>query len=107
MTDRATHSSEFVLKRLEEGFRFFGREYPGSTWGLAGFLVLALALSMALWFYLRERKTLGLPKVLFLFGLRTATYLLLAWIFLLPAMQSWEESTLRSRVLVAFGGAGG
>ena len=102
MTDRATHSSEFVLKRLEEGFRFFGREYPGSTWGLAGFLVLALALSMALWFYLRERKTLGLPKVLFLFGLRTATYLLLAWIFLLPAMQSWEESTLRSRVLVAF-----
>ncbi len=102
MTDRTTHSTEFVLKRLEDGFRFFGREYPGTTWGLLGFLLLALGLGMALWFYLRERNTLGLPKVLFLFGLRAATYLLLAWIFLLPAMQSWEESTLRSRVLVAF-----
>ena len=102
MNERATQSSEFVLKRLEDGFRFFGREYPGSAWGLAGFLVLALGLGFALWFYLRERKILGMPKVLFLFGLRAATYLLLAWIFLLPAMQTWEESTLRSRVLVAF-----
>ncbi len=102
MNERATQSTEFVLKRLEDGFRFFGREYPGSAWGVAGFLVLALALVVAFWFYLRERKTLGLPKVLFLFGLRATTYILLAWIFLLPAMQTWEESTLRSRVLVAF-----
>jgi hypothetical protein len=102
MNERATQSTEFVLKRLEDGFRFFGREYPGSAWGVAGFLVLALALVVAFWFYLRERKTLGLPKVLFLFGLRATTYFVLAWIFLLPAMQTWEESTLRSRVLVAF-----
>ncbi len=102
MNEQATQSSEFVLRRLEDGFRFAGREYPGSAWGLAGALVLILGLAIALWFYLRERKTLGLPRVFFLFSLRALCYLILAFVFLLPAMQTWEEQTLKSHVLVAF-----
>jgi len=102
MTNQPTQSSEFVLRRLEDGFRFAGREYSGAAWGFIVGLVLLSGLAFALWFYLRERRTLGLPRVLGLFSLRALTYLILAAVFMLPAMQTWEERTLKSHVLVAF-----
>jgi hypothetical protein len=67
-------------------------------WGLTGFmLILGIALTVVM--YVKDSATIGYWAVL-LAPLRMVVYTVLAWAFMLPSLQTWEETEKRSRVLV-------
>jgi hypothetical protein len=65
-------------------------------------IVLALAVVYVVWMYVSDGRSVGWLWATFLGTLRIATYLILAGVFLLPALQNWERSEAFSRVLVIF-----
>jgi hypothetical protein len=90
----------FVLRRLAEPV--FGREWPAWAWyTLLGF-VLAAGFFYVAWMYRRDSAGVGRLWASFLGLLRCTVYVLLAIVFLLPASQSWEETSSHSKVLVLF-----
>jgi hypothetical protein len=98
-----TQISEQIYRRLEEPVRLFGRDLrPGVFWITVLVLVLIVGFIYVGVMYARDSRGVGRLWAALLALLRCAVYLLLAGVFLLPAIQTWEETELRSKVLVLF-----
>jgi hypothetical protein len=101
MNDTTPQSqTEFVLRRLTESLQIGGKEVNPYLWLAILIPVLVLGLVYVGWQYKRDTRSIAWPWAVLLGALRVAVYLILAGIFLLPAMQTWERSEKRSRVLV-------
>jgi hypothetical protein len=92
--------TEFVLRRLTESLQISGKEVNPYLWLAILIPVLLVGLLYIVWQYKRDTQSIAWPWAVALASLRIAVYLILAGIFLLPAMQTWERSEKRSRVLV-------
>ncbi len=112
---RALHSAGPVVAALAAGLRLtgvgclaFALAYPDAVvddWGNAAWLavtagLLLLALATVYTLYARDRRAVGW-KAVPLALLRTGVFCLLAWAFLLPAVQVWEQTEKRSKVVIA------
>ena len=96
-----SQETQFVFRRLEEALRFFGRELDARwVWIFVLILVLGVALFYVVWMYRRDSRTIGGPWATFLAGLRCLVYLVLAAVFLLPALQTWEKTETHSKVVL-------
>ncbi len=95
--------TQFVLRRLEEALRFFGREIePRWFWILVLIVVLAAAFAYVVVMYRRDSRSVGWPWATFLGLLRCTVYVVLAAVFLLPSLQTWEKTETRSKDDVLF-----
>lgn len=98
-----TQESQFVFRRLEEALRLFGRETdPRWFWIATLIVVLAVGFTYVIWMYRRDSRSVGGVWASLLALLRCAVYAVLAAVFLLPAIQTWERTETRSKVVVAF-----
>src|SRR5438067_1527196 len=101
MNDTTPQSqTEFVLRRLSESLQVGGKEVNPYLWLAILIPVLVLGLVYVVWQYKRDCRSIAWPWAVLLGSLRTIVYLILAGIFLLPAMQTWERTEKHSRVLV-------
>jgi hypothetical protein len=100
MDNTSQSQTEFVLRRLSESLQVGGKEVSPYLWLALLIPVLVLGLAYVILQYRRDTRSIAWPWALALGALRVAVYLILAGIFLLPAMQTWERSEKRSRVLV-------
>jgi hypothetical protein len=91
---------EFVLRRLTEALNLGGKEYDGRWWLALAIPLLILALVYVVWMYRRDSQSVGWRWASFLGLLRSAVYLVLGAIFLLPAEQVWDKSTNKSKVVL-------
>ncbi|MBL8796198.1 MAG: hypothetical protein JNM56_20025, partial [Planctomycetia bacterium] len=73
---------------------------PAMFWIPTLIAVLAVGLVYVIWMYMRDAGAVGWAWATFLGATRFAVYLLLASIFLLPALQTWEKTEAHSRVLI-------
>ena len=94
--------TEFVFRRLADPLRIFSKELPPSVWLVILTFVLLLAFVFVGWMYLRDSRSIGILWAMVLGLSRAMVYGLLAFAFLLPAEQTWEQSTSRSKVVIAF-----
>ena len=94
--------TEFVFRRLADPLRIFSKELPPSVWLVILTFVLLLAFVFVGWMYLRDSRSIGIIWAMVLGLSRAMVYALLAFAFLLPAEQTWEQSTSRSKVVIAF-----
>ena len=103
MNEAATSRfSEFVFRRLTEPVKLLGYELNPYAWCFFLAVILVAAFFYIGWMYLRDSRGVG-PWWATLLGLfRAAVYLILAFVFLLPARQSYEQTETRSKVLVLF-----
>jgi hypothetical protein len=103
MNDAATtQTRQIVYRRLTEPIDFFSHELPAQLWVVILGLVLLAGFFYIGWMYLRDSRSVG-PWWASLMGLlRASVYVLLAWVFLLRAEQTWDETQLASKVLVLF-----
>jgi hypothetical protein len=103
MNDQGTQlESEFVLRRLSETFKVFGREHDGIWWLAILAAVLLVGFAFVVWMYVKDSRTVRWYWALPLAGLRICVYLVLAIMFLMPARQGYERTEKRSRVIVVF-----
>jgi hypothetical protein len=91
-------SIEFVAVAIQAN----GREGSGWAWLWLLIPTLMLAFGYSAWMYVRDGWTVGPFWALFLNGLRCIVYVLLALVFLLPAVQSYNQTSQRYEVLVLF-----
>jgi hypothetical protein len=97
-----TQEQQFVFRRLEEALRLFGREVDARwVWIFVLAFVLAVGLVYVVWMYRRDARAVGWPWAALLAGLRCLVYVILAGVFLLPAIQTWERTETRSKVILA------
>jgi len=100
-TSNTTHETQFVLRRLEEALRLFGHETdPHWFWILVLVIVLAVGFVYVGWMYKRDSQSVGWGWASFLALLRCCVYGVLAAVFLLPALQTWERTELHSKVVL-------
>lgn len=92
--------TEFVLRRLSDSLRWGGQDVNPVVWLGILIPVLVIGLVYVVWMYRRDCRTIRWPWAVLLGTLRAAVYLILAGIFLLPAMQTWERSEKYGRVLL-------
>jgi hypothetical protein len=92
--------TEFVLRRLNDSLQFGGREVSPYLWLAILIPVLVLGLVYVAWQYRRDCRSIAWPWAVFLGLLRATVYVILAGIFLLPAMQTWERTEKNARVLL-------
>ncbi len=103
MNEAATSRfSEFIFRRLTEPVKFFGYELNPYAWCFFLAVILVAGFFYIGWMYLRDSRGVGPWWATFLGFLRAAVYLILAFVFLLPARQSYEQTETRSKVLVLF-----
>jgi hypothetical protein len=95
-------TKEIVYRRLSEPFEFFGHELPAELWLVILGLVLLTAFFYVGWMYVKDSRAVGAPWAIVLGLLRSSVYALLAWVFLLRAEQTWEQSQSQAKVIVAF-----
>src|SRR5262249_45917205 len=95
-----TTQTEFVLRRLGEGFSLFGIELHPLVWVAILTVVLALGIAYVVWMYRKDRASIPLGFAILLALLRVTVYLLLGLAFLLPANQTWERAEKSSRVAI-------
>jgi hypothetical protein len=91
---------QFVFRRLSEALRIGGKEVDARIWLAVLIPVLILGIAYVVWMYIRDSRSVSAGWAIFLGGLRIAVYLLLAWVFLLPAWQTWDRTENRSKVLL-------
>lgn len=100
--NQAVTQTEFVFRRLAEGFTVFGWELPSWLWVFALVIVLVLGLAYVVVMYVKDSRSVHWAWAVLLGGLRCLVYGLLAAVFLLPSCQTWERAEKRSRVVVVF-----
>jgi hypothetical protein len=97
----ATQETKFVFRRFEEPAKLLGREFnPYWVWIPVVTVALVLGLAYIVWMYVRDGRTVGWLWATFLGALRFTVYAILAAVFLMPALQTWERNELRSKVLL-------
>ncbi|MFN4260336.1 MAG: hypothetical protein ACK4RK_13650 [Gemmataceae bacterium] len=93
--------AHFVLRRFEQPVKLFGQEFEGIVfWLPLVSIVLVLAFVYVVWMYIRDAHTVGWPWASFLGVLRCTVYVVLAGVFLLPAIETWEKTEDRSKVVL-------
>lgn len=92
--------TEFVFRRLTEALNLGGKEVDARLWLLILIPVLLAAGVYVVWMYIRDSRTVGWRWASFLGALRLSVYFVLAWVFLLPALQTWEKSEKTSKVVM-------
>lgn len=97
-----TQYTQIVYRRLAEPFEAFGREWPSEVWLVILGLVLLVGFFYIGWMYVKDSRGVGWMWASLLGVLRASVYGLLAWVFLLRAEQTWEETQVQSKVLVLF-----
>src|SRR6516162_4723987 len=96
-----TQETQFVFRRLEEALRLLGRQLDARwVWIFVLILVLGLGLFYVGWMYRRDSRTVGSFWAGGLAALRCLVYLVLAAVFLLPALQTWEKTETHSKVVL-------
>ena len=97
---------EFVFRRLTEPFPAVGNhlEPRGNTilWLAVLFTILFVGLIYVGIMYLRDSRGVGIIWAGLLGLLRLGVYAAIAFVFLLPSKQSYEETSASSRVIVLF-----
>lgn len=76
------------------------KELDGRLWLALLIPVLLVGLFYIVWMYVRDAVSIGWPWAFFLGFLRATVYGLLALVFLLPRMQTWDESKTESKVVM-------
>src|SRR5262249_46834619 len=99
--NNAVETIERVYRRLEEPLHLGNHEVSGYWWLAILVPVLLLGFFYVGWMYVRDGRSVGWPWAVLLGLMRCSVYLFLAWIFLLPAYQHWEQTNTASRVIVA------
>ncbi|MBY0231715.1 MAG: VWA domain-containing protein [Gemmataceae bacterium] len=106
MFDQPAKTSEqfekFVLRRLEEPFPFFGQQLPEYLWWFALAFVLVPALVYVILMYAKDARGVGPAWASVLGTLRLLVYAILAFVFLLPAQQTFVKSETESKVITIF-----
>src|SRR5262245_41578967 len=98
-----TQFTEQIYRRLEEPVRLFGRDLRPDVFWIAVLVVVLLAAFVYVGLmYARASRGVRPWWAAVLGLLRSAVYVLLAGVFLLRAMQTWEATEVRSKVLVLF-----
>src|SRR5262245_11275710 len=101
MNDNApVTQTEFVLRRLSEGFSLFGLELHPLVWVALLTIVLAFGIFYVIWMYRKDRASIPLGFAILLALFRITLYLLLGFAFLLPARQNLEKAENSSRVAI-------
>jgi hypothetical protein len=96
-----TQETQFVFRRLEEALRLFGRETdPHWFWVFVLVVVLIAGFFYVGWMYRRDSRSVGRGWASFLASLRCLVYAILAAVFLLPALQTWDRTEFHSKVIV-------
>src|SRR5260370_24657258 len=96
-----TQETQFVLRRLEEALRLFGKETdPRWFWILVLVLVLGVGFFYVGWMYKRDSRSVGWGWASLLGILRSVVYAVLAAVVLLPALQTWDRTELHSKVVL-------
>src|SRR6516164_1604504 len=95
--------SEGVYRRFERplSLPFLG-EVDGHYWGLILIPLLILAAVYVVLMYIRDGRSIGWAWATFLGACRCGVYGILAWAFLMPADQTYNEIRKESRVLALF-----
>src|SRR5260370_34215076 len=97
-----TQETQFVLRRLEEALRVFGKETdPRWFWILILVVVLGVGFFYVGWMYKRDSRSVGWAWASLLGLLRSCVYAVLAAVFLLPALQIWDRTELHSKGILA------
>ncbi len=95
-----TQTKEIVYRRLTEPVDLFGYELAPELWLVFLGLILLAAFFYVGWMYLKDSRSVG-PWWAGLLGLlRSSVYVLLAWVFLLRAEQTWEEMQSQAKSVV-------
>ena len=94
--------TEFIFRRMTEPFSLFGYDLPAQVWWFVLLMVLFVGFIYVGIMYYRDSRGVGIVWAGILGLLRLSVYGVLAFIFLLPAKQSWEEVTNTSKVVVLF-----
>jgi len=103
MNDNQTATqTEFVFRRLSEGFNVFGLELPSWLWVFFLVIVLVAGIAYVVVMYIKDSRSVHWAWAILLGGLRCTVYGLLAIVFLLPSCQTWERAEKRSRVVLIF-----
>ena len=89
---------QFVFRRLSEALRIGGKEVDARTWLAVVIPVVLIGIAYVVWMYVRDSRSVSAGWAIFLGALRITVYLLLAWVFLLPAWQTWDRTENRSKV---------
>src|SRR5262249_4329538 len=101
-TNAPQHITEFIFRRLTDPVKLFGLELPPELWYVILAVVLLTGFFYVGWMYFRDSKGIGPWWASFLGLLRSAVYIILAIVFLLPAKQSYEKVTSVSSVALLF-----
>lgn len=91
---------EFVFRRLSEALRFGGKEVDGYFWLAIIIPILILGFIYVVWMYVRDSRSVGWRWATFLGALRSLVYIILALVFLLPGIQTWDRIETRSKVVL-------
>ena len=82
--------------------RVFGHETDARWfWVFVLAVILTVGFAYVIWMYKRDSQSVGWGWATFLAFLRCCVYVILAAVFLLPAIQTWDKTELRSKVAVA------
>src|SRR5437762_3115356 len=92
--------TEFIFRRLTEPISLLGYDLPSQLWWLILAVVLTIGFIYVGIMYYRDGRSVGIIWASLLGLLRVSVYGVIAFIFLLPAKQSWEEVITSSKVLV-------
>jgi len=93
--------TEGVYRRLERPLKLPGfGEVDGHYWWLILIPLLIVAVVYVILMYIRDGRSIGWSWAAFLGVCRCGVYGILAWAFLMPADQTWNEVRKESRVLV-------
>jgi hypothetical protein len=96
----ATQYTKLVWRRLEEPLRVLNTDLPWQVWLVALGLVLAVAFFYVAWMYVKDSRGVGPWWATLLGLLRSAVYVLLALVFLLPSKQTFIETRTEGKVLL-------
>src|SRR5262245_19850294 len=102
MDNQTITTTEFVFRRLQDPIKVPGwPELSGWLWLPLLGVILFLGLVYIIWMYSRDAHSIGWLPATLLGMLRATVYAILAWVFLLPAFQTWKETRNHSRVILA------
>ncbi len=92
--------TEFIWRRIVETVKVGGFEINGGWWLAVLIPVLILAFLFVVLMYRKDMRSVGFKWAGPLALLRLSVYAILAYVFLMPAKQTFEKVEKRSRVLV-------
>src|SRR5882762_1018815 len=94
--------TQFVLRRLEEALRIFGKQVEARWfWAFVLGLILLVGFAYVIAMYRRDSRSVGPLWATLLGFMRCLVYLILGGVFLLPAWQTWEKTETHSKVVIA------